>query len=338
MSDPAVRQAGIFDLPSSGAKPPQDPTIDARKPAGVAQSASDAADAASASAQAATDLMTQALTPPKDTALTGRPTTLLEILSRAGLDRNRLLAVTRAYWKLSTAQSDYDWAADEASRLDQIPADRGLEKALLTTAQAAAQARLHEARLGAVTAQQELADLLGVPATSAQPLAADLPLVGPYRTYFDTLFAGRVPPPRTKVIDRGLPARRDAIEARVAAVHAASTAVHIAEDARGKGQLDLPTVLTCHAEFARQRRAFLTTVRDYNLEIGEYAIAVADPNAGPDRLVAMMIVVKSPVATIAPARPGDNTSADPSFSRTPTDDLLMQPALPQSGVRKTSGN
>ena len=173
-----------------------------------------------------------------------------------------------------------------------------MDATVLATARASTQARLLEAKLGAVTAQQELADLLGIPPNNPLPLASDSPLVGAYRTYFETLYAGRLPPTRLRLIDRTLPIRREAIETHVAAVQAAASAVHAAEDARAKGQADLQNVLLCHAELSRQRRSFLAAVRDYNLDIDEYALTVADPNVPTDRVIGMLIRMKP---TVAPA-------------------------------------
>jgi hypothetical protein len=326
--DPAVRQASGFTASPPVAK---GATTDAK-------TAADASDPAQAAAAATADLIAQGLTAPKDSALAGRPTTLLELIARAGNDRNRQSWVVRDYWKLSAAQTDYNWAADELARLEQIDAAKGLEASELSAARAAAEARMHEARLGVATAQQELADLFGIAGNTQLPLAADPPLVGPYRTFFDTLFATRVAPPRTRAIDRGLPIRLEAIQARTAAVHAASAAVHYAEESRGKGQTDLQTVLNCHAELARQRRSFLAAVRDYNLDIGEYALAVADPAIANDRLVAMMILAKAPTTLTATGR-NEPTLAPPS------DDALFKTAVPAQsadnaasrGVRRTGG-
>ncbi|HEV2970380.1 MAG TPA: hypothetical protein VGY55_10350 [Pirellulales bacterium] len=328
--DPAVRQASGFTTnpPATNAA-----ATDARTAAET-----NANGPAQAAAAAAADLIAQGLTAPKDSALAGRPTTLLELFARAGNDRNRQSWVVRDYWKLSAAEVDYNWAADELARLELIEAAKGLEASELSAARAAAEARMHEARLGVATAQQELADLFGIAGNTQLPLTADPPLVGPYRTYFDTLFASRVPPPRTRAIDRGLPIRLEAIQARTAALHAASSAVHYAEESRGKGQADLQTLLNCHADLARQRRALLATVRDYNLDIGEYALAVADPAIGTDRLVAMMILVKAPTTLTATGR-NEPTLAPPS------DDALFKTAVPPQsadnaasrGVRRTGG-
>ncbi|HEY2146654.1 MAG TPA: hypothetical protein VGH32_01875, partial [Pirellulales bacterium] len=119
-------------------------------------------DEAQAKAAAAADLMGQALTAPKDAALASRATTLLELMGRVGSDRARQAWIVRDYWKLCAAQADFNWATEEAARLDQITAAKGLESPIHTAAQAAAQARLREAQVAAITAQQELADLLGI--------------------------------------------------------------------------------------------------------------------------------------------------------------------------------
>jgi hypothetical protein len=331
MADPAVRQAGGQSSSNSTASASASPATGA--------TSADSSDAAQAAAAAAADLMTQGLTAPKQGALTGRATTLLELMGRVGADRTRQTWVVRDFWKLSAAQADYNWAADELARLDQINAAKGLESPILTAAQASAQARLREAQVGAIAAQQELADLLGIADKNQLPLAADPPLVGPYRTYFEALFATRAAPPRTRAIDRGLPIRLEAIQSRTEAVRAASTAVHFAEDSRVKGQTDLQTLLNCHSDLARQRRAFLATVRDYNLDIGEYALAVADPGISTERLVAMMILVKAPAPLTTVGR------NEPTLAAPTSDDPLLQPALPlkstesaaKNGVRRTGG-
>ncbi len=329
--DPAVKQAGG---PSSGSTASGSGTTGANT-----RSAEDDA-AAQAAAAAAAELMDQGLTSPKEGKLAGRPTTLLELIGRVGNDRSRQIWIVRDYWKLSAAQADYNWATDELARLEQVSAAKGLESTVLAAAQAAAQARLREAQIGAISAQQELADLVAITDKNQNPLAADPPLVGPYRTYFETLYANRAPPPRTRAIDRSLPVRLDAIGSRYAAVQAASSSIRYAEEARSKGQTDLQTLLNCHSDLAKQRRAFLATVRDYNLDIGEYAIAVADPGITNERLVAMLILVKQP-ATLGAVGKTEPTLATPSTA----DDPLFERAQPfktsetaKGGVRRTGAD
>ena len=112
--------------------------------------------------------------------------------------------MTRAYWKLAAAQGDYDWAAEEADGWINypLPAARRIKPNWRPPARARKPAYSKRSWRG--DAQQELADLLGIPPTSPLPLAADTPLVGAYRTYFETLFASRMPPPRMRLIDRTL--------------------------------------------------------------------------------------------------------------------------------------
>ncbi len=150
---------------------------------------------------------------------------------------------------------------------------------------------------------------------------SDAPLVGPYHTYFTTLFANRQPPGRTLQIDRSLPLRLKAINDRTAAVQSAATAIHSAEEAHAKGESDMRTVLACHEELYRQRRALLDEVLAYNLDIGEYVATVAAPGTPNEKLVAMLIETK----------PADRVSAVPTAtSASPTTSVRTNTA----GVRR----
>ena len=193
--------------------------------AGVATTAA-MSDSALAAAQVAEALLSTAQTAPRENPLEGRPLSLLEALTVATGDRPRQLVIARGYWKLAAAQAEFNWSADAAARLNELADGRlPVEAGSLATARAAALARTQEARVEVVVAQQELADLLPAPASSAAagPLASDLPLVGAYRTYFEILFAQRTAPPRLRLIDRTLPLRRDVIDSRTLAVQAAIT-------------------------------------------------------------------------------------------------------------------
>lgn len=289
---------------------------------------SDTIDASAvANSVAAGELLAAALTPPKNSPLPGSPLTLLQAIGPFGSNRTAQLAVARAYWKLAAAQGDYNWAVEEADALDLLPsASNAVDQTEMATARASTQARLLEARLGAVTAQQELADLLGIAPTAPLPLAADPPLVGPYRTEFDALFGGRAPPPRMRLIDRTLPIRREAIETHVAAVQAAASAVHAATDARGQGQGDLQKLILCRADLSQQRRAFLAAVRDYNFDIDEYALT-AEPNVPVERVIGMLIRIKSAAPPASTAPP---TTGQPAIEKPPADNPLMQKATPRT--------
>jgi hypothetical protein len=319
IADPNVHPAAATGAPGSGVVPA----------AGTSTAAAE--DAASrAAAIAAADLLNAALSPPKDKPLVGRFWTLLEAESVATGDRNRQMLIARAYWILSATQADYGWAVEESGRLELIPASRNpLDSALLSAAQASATARIQEARVAVTTAQQGLADVLAQPVGSPLPLTSDPPMVGAYRTYFDALFAQRVAPPRLRLIDRTMPLRREVIETRAATVQASASAVHFADEALAKPQpeVQLQTVLDCHMTLSHERRAFLAAVRDYNLDIAEYALNVADPTLPNERLVGMLIPIK-------PLSSADSAAGhEPDLSKPPADDPLMRSALPAAGDR-----
>src|SRR5262249_19071280 len=149
---------------------------------------------------------------------------------------------------------------DELSRLEQVvPARGAAESPMLSTARAAAAARVHEAEVGVALAQESLASATQPKdqlAPSAAILPSDRPLTGPYRTYFDVIFANRPPVGRTREINRTLPLRLAGINDRTAAVQSATSAIHYAEEAHAKGEADLRTVLACHETLHRERRAF----------------------------------------------------------------------------------
>jgi hypothetical protein len=251
------------------------------------EATSDADRASRAAASASMALLENSLTPGNDSVLAGRTLTLAEALGR-GSNHTQRFEIAELYWRLALAVANYNWAVDESKQLEALPAGQGaVDAPLLTTARAAAQARMLEAQALAVAAQQELADAIGQP-TQNLPLTVEQPLVGPYRTLFDRLFATRSPPPRTRGIDRTLPLKRQAIDVRTAAVQAAASAVRAAEDAHAQGNADVLAVLAAHQDLARQRREFLRAVGEYNADIVAYAAAVANPGTSNTVLVGML--------------------------------------------------
>jgi hypothetical protein len=269
-----------------------------------------------AAGNASADLLASALTAPDEDGLEGRPLPLAEALGRGTAGRQRLEAAS-LYWRLALAIADYHWAVDELRQLESLPANAGaVDPPLFATARASANSKVLEARAAAITAQQELADSLGQP-TSAMPLVVEQPLVGAYRTHFDTIFAGRSAPGRSRAIDRALPLWREAIDLRTAAVQAATSGVQAAEEAYGKGNAAAETVLYAHRELSQQRRAFLSAVREYNAEIVEYASYVAGPNTSTATIVSMLTRPKpirlDEAGASAPGSPHEPTLANPQL-------------------------
>jgi hypothetical protein len=260
----------------------------------------------------------------------------------AGVSDDRRLATVAAYWRLSRAVSDYRWSLHELKQLEELmPAKNSVEGPMLSTARAAADARTHEADVGVIRAEEALRRARGQNgAPSANIIPTDRPLVGAYRTYFDTLFANRTPPGRTHEINRLLPVRLDAISVRTAAVQSAASAARYADDAHAKGETDMRTVLACHDEWHRQRREFLDAVLDYNLDIAEYAAAAVPSDMPAEKFVAMLVRPKpAEGATSAPSLSGTGGTR-PSYAADPNANFgrgaSAAPAEPRSSDSRNS--
>lgn len=224
-----------------------------------------------------------------DAAIYARPLPLLETLERSG-DRARRLWIVQAYWKVSTAFAAVRAAAEAIERLELIaPGSDPHDQATLDVATAAARADLAEARAQLGVAQQELVDLARLPLGEPPPWPVDRPLATPYETHFDAIFATRVATGRVRAIARTLPARHEAIESRAAAVTAAAQAMAMAEADHAKARRPIEAVVAAHDALVDQQREFLQATRAYNLDIAEYAMAVADLSMPDDRFVSMLI-------------------------------------------------
>ncbi|MFM7206316.1 MAG: hypothetical protein ACKO4T_06590 [Planctomycetaceae bacterium] len=245
---------------------------------------------------------------PVDATLYARPLQLLEALQRAG-DRTRRLWIAQAYWKVSAAYAQVRCATEAIERLELVaPGGDPHDRATLDVAVAAARADLADARGLLGMAQQELVDLARLPLGEPLPWPVDRPLAGPYETRFDAIFAARPTTGRVRAIARTLPARHDALESRAAAVRAATTAQGMAEADHAKGRRPIEAVIAAHAALVAQQREFLQATKAYNLDIAEYAMAVADASVADDTFVSMLIGTpiqwrqpQPPAGAIAPA-------------------------------------
>jgi hypothetical protein len=253
-----------------------------------------------AAASVATDVLSQALEPLDVGAQAGppagphaavyaRPLPLVEALERSG-DRARRLWISQAYWKVSAGFAMLRWSTEALERLELIaPGGDPHDRAVLDVALAAARADLADARAELVAAQQELVDLVRLPAGDPLPWPVDRPLAGPYQTHFETIFATRPATGRIRAIVRMLPSKHEALEARAAAVAAAQKAMQMAEADHAKGQRPIEAVTAAHAAVTGQQREFVKVMRAYNLDIAEYAMAVADLSVPDDRFASMLI-------------------------------------------------
>lgn len=294
---PAADGTKSVVVPAEPTPPPAAATVPPVTPAAPTPPTSPATTApVSPPSSEAADLLASMLEPlaarpssPGEAAIYARPLTLLEALERSG-DRARRLWVVQAYWKVSAAFAGVRAAAEAIERLQLIaPGSDPHDQATLDVATAAARADFAEAKTQLGVAQQELVDLARLPLGEPPPWPVDRPLASPYETHFDAIFANRVATGRVRAIARTLPARHEAIESRAAAVTSAARAMSMAEADHAKAKRPIEAVIAAHDALVDQQREFLQATRAYNLDIAEYAMAVADLSMPDDRFVSMLI-------------------------------------------------
>ncbi|NLE38556.1 MAG: hypothetical protein GX621_11075 [Pirellulaceae bacterium] len=279
-------------------------------------------------------LMARLLATPKGMTLAGRPVSLFEALSQAQ-DASRQLDVVYAYWEAVARLGNYhvQWHCREF--LDALSPRSG-DEAALETVRAAAAATLAELEVAVVAAQYELTepsswtpDLMSSPVL---PLPSDMPLVGPYNTRFDRVFAARPAPPRAELAQRTLPMREKAIAARAKAVAAAETALDAARRGYLGGSCQLGQVEAALARWLDQQSRFLRAACDYNREIAEYAVTV---KIGPIDNVTFVTMLIGPQAIpeasrmaegVVPVVGGSPMLLSPRLAPTPAPPRFVQPA------------
>ncbi len=262
--------------------------------------------------------------------LATRPLPLLEALERSG-DRGRRLWITQAYWNLVEKVAVLRWTAEAVERLEYVaPSGDPHDRAVLDVAVASRLADVAAARAALVSAQQELVDLVRLPATEPLPWPVDRPLATSYETHFDVLFASRIATGRIRAIARSLPLEHEEVDARAAAVHAAETALAMAENDHARGSRGIEAVIAAHAAVLEQQQALAKSVTRYNDDIVEYVMAVADFSV-PDEQFATMLI-----GAPTPWRPAVTlTSATVPVGMSPT--LAPPPAGVPAGAILSSG-
>ncbi|NQT16183.1 MAG: hypothetical protein HQ582_25725, partial [Planctomycetes bacterium] len=281
-----------------------------------------------APASEAADLVAAALTLPEGAAVTGEPMTLLQALSSVRGTQGRL-EVPHAYWRLTLAVAEYCSHFEENDRLHRIEV-RPEDGMLLETAGASAAAELRMAELRMVSAQHDLAEAVMLPATASLPLPADRPLVGVYLTKFEEVRRARQLPDLARLIDRSLPIRRQVIEVRTSAVRASQDVLEAKYDAYHLGKADFNEVLLSLRQWGAQHRAFLGTVFNYNHDIADYALSVADPQMEERVVVAMLIRPSEEPAQIPIPEADSDQMGQPTDVRKPS---AVRPADYNAPVR-----
>lgn len=242
----------------------------------------------------AQSLYQQAITPPMTGAIAGTPISLQNALARR-TDPARYAEFVRAYWRLSQSLAAYHEALQGAVELSRLPQPREPhQQSLLQAATTAAEVEVRQARLQVLSAQWDLAERMTGEATA--PLPEDLPLMSAYRSKFDAVFAGRVPPAGARRLHETFAARLALVEGRAAAVVACENAFGALADAYAQGQVELADVLREHARLHEARRAFLSSVYDYNAAIADYAYLAAGPHRSPETIVSMLVERPKPAS------------------------------------------
>ena len=245
--------------------------------------------------------------------------------SRRCRNVQRQIEAVHAYWRLAEALGEYHFVHERQQRLARLRAGNG-EAADLRTARAIAAAQLREAEVQVTTAQHDLAEILLLVPGTPLPLPADQPLVGPYRTLFAELFAGKNAPQHVRTLDQTLPLRNRAVESHAAALLAAEDALDAAIELQASGQERLAGVLAALDAQARQQRAFLAAVCRYNHDIADYALAVVSPQTSPDLLVGTLIKLKPMRCRRNAVTPLPTTATLPAAYQQP----IVAPAGPAS--------
>ena len=249
------------------------------------------------------ELVAQAILSTAMDEIPGEPLSLLSALSNVRGQAERI-GVVHAYWRSTLALAEYGVALDENRQLRELNSG---------TALATSASRVETARLAAIEAQRRLAQTARLPRSIQLPMPSDRPHVRAYKTRFEEIFSSSVPMERMWLIDRKLPLRLQVINVRASAVQAAEDALDaLTTDSYRAKESDPTSVTAAVEELARQRRAYLEAVCDYNYEIADYALSIAGQEITGRQLVATLIVVDRNAPVVEPRQGGATEIRRPS--------------------------
>lgn len=248
-------------------------------------------------------------------------------------DEPRRREMIRAYWELSLALAADSHAEKERTWIEQLVDESTVKDASLTSSLARASARQQEARLRSIDAQHRLSQLLQHSPEQRLPHPADLPVTGPYQTYFNELYVRRDVARNEQLaarrIHKTLPLVQEVIRARATSVIAAEQLFKAHE---AGGQVGKRELIAAWDRITIERHAFLTAVLEYNLSIGDYAVRVAAGNRDNAMLISMLLPSSPSKSDVVP------TSGSELVDEPPAD--LIQPQetepreLPQAPSRQ----
>jgi hypothetical protein len=237
----------------------------------------------------------------------GTPVALRTVLTGAPSVEQQT-GVVDAYWQLSKLLAEYHFSLAELQFIRGISSPQVVhQRALLAAEEASAKARCAAARVAVIGAQHALAETAR-PASGGQlPLPSDAPFTGVYRTHFKVLNDQGAAPDRLRSIDRALPLMRESIDAQAEAVLADENALDATQRAWQQGQASLGDVLAVYRDLRNQRRAFLSSVFQYNDQIARYAFSVSLPGSDVDRIVGMLIESTDAERSVLASRRSDSS-------------------------------
>lgn len=224
---------------------------------------------------------------PEGSSIEGRPLTLSEALTPVSAPR-RQIVVAQQYWDLAAAVARCRVRRQGVELLEGLPEIQS-DRPWRVVALGEAKARVEEAELAVVEAQHRLADSAMLLSAEPLPLPANAPHVGPYRMYFEEIFAVRPAPASLWRIHRSLPLQQRAIENWSEAAVRAQAMIDEAKRAYRTGNADFGQLRLASEFWQTQQLRLIDAVLKYNHDIAEYAFtAVQAPRPGLD-LASMLI-------------------------------------------------
>jgi len=243
-----------------------------------------------AAGKTAGHLIVELLPPAREGTIAGDPKSLLDLVA-ASADPVQQDRTVRAYWDLAIAIADHHCARELLQRNEALarhPTMSGDFEKLVAAATARARADADATLLAVREAQFALLQRQPSQLPADLPLPSDRPHVGAYRMYFDRFFGAAAPPP-ARQLHETLPLHHELIQSRAAAVLASRDLV---DHAAANASASVQETLALHQTLGSQYRAFLDSVRRYNLRIAEYARLVSPGATDPRQFVAMLVTTE----------------------------------------------
>ncbi len=298
--------------------------------------------------QAATTLSTLPSTQPPEEAflqryqanqqaqpLPGAPLTIADALRQTPIQQRVEMAAE--YWK-----TYYAWAklVDNNDRMAQLQSltkpNNNDDSLLYDTALNIAQGNVKTAEIELFKQQSALQTMLmGEDNNLLLPLPSDTPLTQKYETHFEWYAARHLVLPQHRMINDLLSRIHELFATQTKSIELSKTALE--QIVRGARPQNMATTLVAIEQFYTAREDLLHSVVDYNQAICSYSLSIAQPNASPEQIAAMLIAppttVTQNVSTALASQPRSTSIGDAKNMATefntqgqqPTSQSVLQP-------------